>query len=135
MKDDMGTAKLDMNMRVGPDEVALAKKRGNSTLAQGNMSGNHTGNLTGNVSGNLSGNISGNATAFAQGNHTGNLSKNASGNSSGNSTSLAQTSNPVTNPPFNNWSVNQPAVPHANGLEAKADLGQNIIVDGHHVHF
>ena len=43
--------------------------------------------------------------------------------------------NPVTNPPFNNWSVNQPAVPHANGLAGKADLGQNIIVDGHAVHF
>jgi hypothetical protein len=132
MKDDMGASKLDMNIRVGPDEVALAKKHANSTkLAQGNMSGNMTGNLTGN----LSGNISGNATAFAQGNHTGNLTGNHSGNASGNSTALAQTSNPVTNPPFNNWSVNQPSVPHANGLAGKADLGQNIIVDGHHVHF
>ena len=41
--------------------------------------------------------------------------------------------NPVNNPPFNNWSVNQPSVPHAHGLAGKADLGQNIIVDGHHV--
>merc|ERR1712147_448324 len=44
-------------------------------------------------------------------------------------------SNPVVNPPFNNWSVNQPSVPHDHGLEGKADLGQNIIVDGHPVHF
>ena len=31
--------------------------------------------------------------------------------------------NPVNNPPFNNWSVNQPSVPHAHGLAGKADLG------------
>jgi hypothetical protein len=48
---------------------------------------------------------------------------------------FVQTNNPVVNPPFNNWSVNQPAVPHDHGLNGKADLGQNIIVDGHHVHF
>jgi len=48
---------------------------------------------------------------------------------------LAQTGNPVVNPPFNNWSVNQPSPPHDVGLDGKADLGQNIIVDGHHVHF
>ena len=46
---------------------------------------------------------------------------------------LVQLNNPVENPPFNNWSVNQPSVPHAHGLAGKADLGQNIIVDGHHV--
>merc|ERR1719375_274329 len=43
--------------------------------------------------------------------------------------------NPVWNPPFNNWSVNQPSTPHATGLNAYEDLGQNIIVDGHKVHF
>jgi len=48
---------------------------------------------------------------------------------------LAQTSNPVVNPPFNNWSVNQPSPPHAVGLGAYQDLGQNIIVDGHHVRY
>jgi hypothetical protein len=46
---------------------------------------------------------------------------------------LAQ--NPVENPPMNNWSVNQPSPPHAQGLSGTADLGQNIIVDGHHVAF
>ena len=29
---------------------------------------------------------------------------------------LAQLSNPVENPPYNNWSVNQPSPPHAQGL-------------------
>merc|ERR1712070_1185363 len=42
-------------------------------------------------------------------------------------------SNPVNNPPWNNWSVNQPSVPHNHGLAGKADLGQNIIVEGHHI--
>jgi len=48
---------------------------------------------------------------------------------------LAQTANPVENPPFNNWSVNQPSVPHIDGLNGFADLTQNIIVDGHRVHY
>jgi len=46
-----------------------------------------------------------------------------------------QSENPVVNPPFNNWSVNQPSPPHQRGLDGKADLGQNILVDGHPVHF
>ena len=50
-------------------------------------------------------------------------------------TSLVQLSNPVENPPMNNWSVNQPSPPHDHGLAGKADLGQNIIVDGHPVHY
>jgi len=48
---------------------------------------------------------------------------------------LAQTGNPVVNPPFNNWSVNQPSPTHDIGMAGKADLGQQIIVDGHHVQF
>jgi len=31
--------------------------------------------------------------------------------------------NPVVNPPFNNWSVNQPSPPHDHGLNAYEDLG------------
>ena len=50
-------------------------------------------------------------------------------------TILAQVENPVVNPPFNNWSVNQPSPPHQRGLDGEADLGQNILVDGHPVHF
>ena len=36
---------------------------------------------------------------------------------------LAQVENPVVNPPFNNWSVNQPSPTHDIGLAGKADLG------------
>merc|ERR1719453_1546883 len=43
--------------------------------------------------------------------------------------------NPVVNPPFNNWSVNQPTVPHQSGLPGDFDMGQHIIVDGHAVQF
>ena len=49
-------------------------------------------------------------------------------------TKLAQASNPVYNPPFNNWSVNQPSPPHAKGLDGHADLGTNMVVDGHPIH-
>jgi hypothetical protein len=39
--------------------------------------------------------------------------------------------NPVWNPPFNNWSVNQPSPPHQIGLTGNEDLGQReIIIDG-----
>ena len=42
-----------------------------------------------------------------------------------------QTSNPVNNPPFNNWSVNQPSPPHNHGMKGTEDLGmRDIIVDG-----
>jgi hypothetical protein len=42
-----------------------------------------------------------------------------------------QTSNPVENPPFNNWSTNQPAVPHGEGMQGTEDLGaRDIIIDG-----
>ena len=44
---------------------------------------------------------------------------------------LAQTENPVENPPFNNWSVNQPSPPHQHGMTGNEDLGQrDIIIDG-----
>jgi len=48
---------------------------------------------------------------------------------------LAQTSNPVVNPPYNNWSVNQPSPPHDSGYAGKESMGQNIIVDGHNVSY
>ena len=46
-----------------------------------------------------------------------------------------QLENPVVNPPFNNWSVNQPSRPHDQGMQGTEDLGQNIIVDGTRVHY
>merc|ERR1711920_942523 len=46
-------------------------------------------------------------------------------------TKLAQIENPVYNPPFNNWSVNQPSPPHDHGMRGNEDLGQReIIIDG-----
>ena len=39
--------------------------------------------------------------------------------------------NPVNNPPYNNWSVNQPSVPHNKGMKGNEDLEQrDIIIDG-----
>jgi len=43
--------------------------------------------------------------------------------------------NPVVNPPFNNWSVNQPSPPHDTGLAGKEDLGEHMIVAGDPVDF
>jgi len=76
------SADLGLKMRVGPDEVSVAKKQAKQGVV---------------------------------------------------ATKLAQTTNPVWNPPFNNWSVNQPSGPHAQGLSGTADLGQHMIVDGHRV--
>ena len=42
--------------------------------------------------------------------------------------------NPVINPPFNNWSVHQPARKHDTGMKGDEDLGLDLIVDGHKVH-
>lgn len=39
--------------------------------------------------------------------------------------------NPVDNPPYNNWSVNQPSPPHDVGLKGKENLGlRDILIDG-----
>jgi hypothetical protein len=39
--------------------------------------------------------------------------------------------NPVENPPFNNWSTNQPSPPHSKGLYGDEDLGwRNLVIDG-----
>jgi len=39
--------------------------------------------------------------------------------------------NPVWNPPFNNWSVNQPSVPHEHGDDGYQDLElRDLIIDG-----
>ena len=53
----------------------------------------------------------------------------------GQKTNLAQVENPVVNPPFNNWSVNQPSPPHQRGYAGTADYGQNYIIDGSPVHW
>jgi hypothetical protein len=39
--------------------------------------------------------------------------------------------NPVDNPPFNNWSVNQPSPPHDRGMRGTENLGvRDITIDG-----
>ena len=39
--------------------------------------------------------------------------------------------NPVVNPPFNNWSVNQPSPPHAHGDSGHQDLElRDMVIDG-----
>jgi len=44
---------------------------------------------------------------------------------------LTQLNNPVDNPPYNNWSVNQPSPPHDVGLYGKEDLGmRDLTIDG-----
>ena len=44
---------------------------------------------------------------------------------------LVQVKNPVVNPPFNNWSINQPSVSHAKGLNGEEDIGlRNLVIDG-----
>jgi hypothetical protein len=45
--------------------------------------------------------------------------------------SLVQLTNPVDNPPFNNWSVNMPSPPHTRGLRGKENLGiRDVTIDG-----
>jgi hypothetical protein len=129
----MGDANLDMKILVGPDEVALPKKKAgqmssNQVLGQKDKNGvpvhvNPTlmKDTMGEADLNMDMRVGPDEVHVEK--------KNAK------KVQLAQLENPVVNPPFNNWSVNQPSVPHEHGLNAYQDLGQNIIVDGHHVHY
>lgn len=39
--------------------------------------------------------------------------------------------NPVQNPPFNNWSTNQPSPAHDHGMAGHEDLGlKDMVIDG-----
>jgi len=130
-RDTMGDANLDMKILVGPDEVALPKKKAaadakKQVLAEGKKEG-----VPVHVNPTLMGNSMESADLgmnMRVGPDEVHVEK-----KDGKKTKLAQVGNPVVNPPFNNWSVNQPSPPHATGLGAYQDLGQNIIVDGHHV--
>ena len=47
-----------------------------------------------------------------------------------NDETLIALGNPVKNPPFNNWSVNQPSAPHDSGM-SPGNLGlKNMVIDG-----
>merc|ERR1712046_34823 len=143
LKDTMGEAKFDMKILVGPDEVALLKKKQQqAALAQGvpvHVNPVVMKDTMGEAKLDMKMMIGPDEVEVAKrrANHTVNATRNATDNATAafNSTSLIQVGNPVENPPFNNWSVNQPSPPHAHGLAGKADLGQNIIVDGHRVHY
>lgn len=45
----------------------------------------------------------------------------------------AEINNPVDNPPYNNWSVNQPSPPHDVGMAGSENLGVTMIVRGHKI--
>jgi len=134
-KDTMGDANLDMHMLIGPDEVALPKKKAlaaakNQVLGQKDQKG-----VPVHVNPTLMSNSMGDADlgmSMRVGPDEVHVEKKGAKKEN---VKLAQVENPVVNPPFNNWSVNQPSPPHQVGLSAYQDLGQNIIVDGHHVHY
>jgi len=89
MQDPLGKNSLDESMVVGSDELSIAQKPDDSVVLQVHGKAVHV------------------------------------------NTELLQLSNPVVNPPFNNWSIYQPSVPHDKGDEGKQDLGlRNIIIDG-----
>ena len=131
MKDTMGDAKLDLHILVGPDEVELKKKQAAAKQALGQKEGTPVY-----VNPVLMSNTMGDANLGMKmrvGPDEVQVEKKNAQKKEG--TKLAQTTNPVWNPPFNNWSVNQPSGPHQTGLSAYQDLGQNMIVDGHRVHY
>ena len=124
-------ANLGLKLLVGPDEVSVAKKKPAETnlLQTGNPVWNPPFN---NWSVNQP---SGPHASGLAGKEDLGLRNIVIDGVNGYDLIQTESENPVVNPPFNNWSVNQPSVPHAHGLDGNADLGQNIIVDGHAIHF
>jgi len=130
MRDTMGDAKLDMDIKVGPDELSLQKKAGDktSTMALSEKKG-----VPVTVNPVVMRDTMGDANLgmnMRVGMDEVSVAKKAPSKAT-----LVQLENPVYNPPWNNWSVNQPSPPHEHGLAGHEDLGQNIIVDGHAVHY
>merc|ERR1719333_1492136 len=130
----MGDANLDMKILVGPDEVSLPKKKAAAAAAkqQQVLGQKDKAGVPVHVNPTLMSNSMSDADLgmnMRVGPDEVHVEK------KNQKVKLAQTGNPVWNPPFNNWSVNQPSPPHIHGLSAYQDLGQNIIVDGHYVHY
>jgi hypothetical protein len=128
----MGDANLDMKILVGPDEVALPKKKNAEMKSKQVLGQKDVKGVPVHVNPTLMKDSMADADLgmdMRVGPDEVHVPKKSQ------KTKLAQTGNPVWNPPFNNWSVNQPSPPHAHGLSAYQDLGQNIIVDGHYVHY
>jgi len=118
MKNEMADTKLGLKMRIGPDEVSVAKKKASGVpVLVDPVIAKPTGAESEKLG--IKGRIGPDEVSVEKKPVT---------------QTLLQAANPVVNPPFNNWSVNQPSVPHAHGLSGNADLGQNLIVDGHAVH-
>jgi hypothetical protein len=118
-KNEVADAKLDLNMTVGDDKVVLHQQT--TKLAQG-------------VPVLVDPILLKNTMASEKfGNHILVGSDEIEYNKK--SMKLAQVANPTENPPYNNWSVNQPSPYHSQGYAGKEDYGQNILVDGHHVRY
>merc|ERR1719333_1007654 len=132
----MGDANLDMKILVGPDEVSLPKKKAAAAAAkqQQVLGQKDKAGVPVHVNPTLMSNTMGEAD-LGMNMRVGPDEVHVEKKDAKKPTKLAQTENPVVNPPFNNWSVNQPSPPHQTGLSAYQDLGQNIIVDGHAVHY
>jgi len=110
MRNTMGEASLGINMLIGPDEIKLQKKQ---ALAQGvpvYVNPVTMRDTMGEAKLDINMKVGPDDVVLKKGDKP---------------KALAQTEgkNPVVNPPFNNWSVNQPSPPHAKGLSGKADLG------------
>jgi hypothetical protein len=107
LTNDMAKADLGLRMEMGPDDVAVMQK------AADNFNPVFDENVTLMVNG-VARTISGQKASNAPIDNT-----------------HLQLGNPVNNPPYNNWSVNQPSVPHDSGDAGTQDLGQrNLIIDG-----
>ena len=131
MKDTMGDAKLDLKVLVGPDEIQLKKMK----EAKQNLGQKENNGVPVHVNPTLMKNTMEDADLGLKMRVGPDEVQVPKKDAKKEGTKLAQTSNPVWNPPYNNWSVNQPSPPHQVGLSAYQDLGQNIIVDGHRVHY
>jgi len=99
------SASLGMKMEIGPDDVSVTQQKADfSPIFEESVT-----LMVNGVARTISGNK---ASAPVDNTHL-------------------QLGNPVNNPPFNNWSVNQPSVPHDAGDAGHQDLGvRNIIIDG-----
>ena len=118
----MGDATLDLKILVGPDEVALPKKKAAQMKTQQVLGQKVEQKDKAGVPVHVNPTLMNNGMADADlglnmrvGPDEVHVEKK---NAKGNATKLAQTGNPVVNPPFNNWSVNQPSPAHAHGLSA-----------------
>tara|TARA_B110000305_G_C19272466_1_gene555178 strand:- start:336 stop:746 length:411 start_codon:yes stop_codon:yes gene_type:complete len=114
MKDTMGDAKLDLKMLIGPDEVELKKKQAAAAAAAKQALGQKEG-VPVYVNPTLMSNTMGDANLGME-MRVGPDEVKVAKKDAKQGTKLAQLENPVWNPPFNNWSVNQPSTPHVHGL-------------------